>query len=122
MPRDREGRPGGAAHQGERGALCQRARGLGADLTAGGRTVTLAAVAVATTVAGLAAWGLLAILERSTRRAATAWTWISVAVLVLSLAGPAGAETAGGLVALVSMHVAAGAVLIAGLRRTVRSR
>jgi Family of unknown function (DUF6069) len=104
-------------------AVWVTARGLGADLTAGGRAVTLPAVVVTTVVVGLAAWALLAVLERATRRAATAWTCVAVAVLLLSLAGPlGGAETAGGTAALVAMHLVAGAVLIPGLRRTARRR
>lgn len=84
------------------GAIWAIARSAGAELTAGGQAVTLPAVIVMTVVVGLAAWALLAVLERATRRAATAWTWVAVAVLVLSLAGPVGgAETAGGTVALV---------------------
>ncbi|MGN9909027.1 DUF6069 family protein [Phytohabitans sp. LJ34] len=105
------------------GTIWAIGRGAGADLTAGGQAVTLPAVVVVTLVVGLAAWALLAILERAMRRAATAWTWAAVAVLVLSLAGPVGgAETAGGAAALVAMHLAAAAVLIPGLRRTARSR
>jgi undecaprenyl pyrophosphate phosphatase UppP len=105
------------------GATWAAARGLGADLTANDRAVTLPAVIVATIVAGLAAWALLAVLERATRRAATAWTCVAVAVLVLSLAGPvSGAKTGGGTAALVVMHLAAAAVLIPGLRRTAAAR
>jgi hypothetical protein len=105
------------------GAAWATARGLGADLTAGGQVVTLPAVVVATAVAGLAGWAFLAVLERATRHAATAWTCVAVAVLLLSLAGPVGgAETGGGAAALVAMHLAAGAVLIPGLGRTAGRR
>ena len=101
------------------GAVWATAHGLGADLTANGRAVTLPAVAVTTVLIGLAAWALLAVLERATRRAATAWTCVAVAVALLSLAGPVGgAETEGGMAALLAMHLAAAAVLVPGLRRT----
>jgi Family of unknown function (DUF6069) len=103
------------------GAIWATARGLGADLTANGQAVTLPMVIVTTVVVGLAAWALLAVLQRATRRAATAWTWVAVAVLMLSLAGPVGgAETGGGMAALVAMHLTAAAVLVPGLRRTAR--
>jgi hypothetical protein len=100
----------------------------GADLivdTGSGRTtVTPAAVVLTTVVAGLAAWGLLALIERSTRRAATIWSWIAGAVLVISLLGPIGSAIGGGATAaLVAMHLAAGAVLIPVLARSsVRCR
>ncbi|MDQ7906321.1 DUF6069 family protein [Phytohabitans sp. ZYX-F-186] len=101
------------------GVVWAAARGLGADLTADGRAVTLPAVLVTTVLVGLAAWALLALLERLTRHAATAWTCVAVAVLLLSLAGPVGAaRTGGGTAALLAMHLAAAAVLVPGLRRT----
>lgn len=78
---------------------------------------------ITTVLVALAAWALLAILKRTTRRAATAWTWTAVAVLVPSLAGPVGgAETGGGTAALLATHLAAAAVLIPGLRRTATAR
>lgn len=102
-------------------AIWAAARCLGADLTANDTAVTLPAVIATTVLVGLAAWALLAILERATRRAATAWTCVAVAVLLLSLAGPVGgAATGGGKAALAAMHLAAAAVLIPGLRRTTR--
>ena len=89
----------------------------GVDLTvdtgSGATTVTAAAVVTATVIAGLAAWASLALVERITRRAAAVWTWTACAVLLLSLLGPIGSAVgAGTTVALVAMHVAAGAVLI----------
>jgi hypothetical protein len=89
------------------------------DTGAGPTTVTPFAVVLVTVVVGLAAWGLLALLERFTRRAATVWTWVAAAVLVISLLGPIGsANGAGATAALVGMHVAAGAVLIPLMARS----
>jgi hypothetical protein len=95
----------------------------GADLivdTGSGRTtVTPAAVVLVTIVVGLAAWGLLAVLERFTRRAATVWTWIAGAVLLISLLGPFGSAVGAGTTAtLVAMHLATGAVLIPLMARS----
>ncbi len=45
-------------------------------------------VAVATALAALAAWALLAILERTVRHPRRAWTTIAVVVLVVSLGAP----------------------------------
>ena len=108
----------------------------GADLTVrqSGTTqpVGLAAVIGASLLAGLAGWALLALLERrAPRRADRApaadqgnwarrrWTAIALGALVLSLAGPlpGGVGTAT-TVTLAGMHLAVGAVLILGLRRT----
>ncbi len=103
------------------------ARVAGADLTVeqgsggGAAHVGLVMVAVMSALAGLAGWGLLAVLERSTSRARALWTYVALGVLVLSLVGPLGAgTTAGTKLALVGAHLATAAVLVAGLRRTVQ--
>jgi hypothetical protein len=80
-----------------------------------------AAVALASLVAGLAAWGLLALLESRGRRARRTWSLIAVAVLVLSLTGPLTQSSgAGSAATLTALHLIVGVVLIAGLRRPVR--
>ncbi|MET8154052.1 DUF6069 family protein [Actinoplanes sp. NPDC049668] len=85
----------------------------GVELVVDGGSVTPAAVVLATVIAGLAAWALLALLERLTRRAAAIWSGIAGAVLLVSLLGPIGSAVgAGATAALVAMHLAAGAVLI----------
>ncbi len=89
------------------------------DTGSGRTTVTPAAVAVATVLAGLAAWGVLALLERRTRRAATVWSATASAALLTSLLGPIGsAVDASAAVALVAMHLAAGAVVIPIMARS----
>jgi len=81
------------------------------------------AVVLTALIAGLAAWGLLALLERTTRHPARTFRIIAVAVLVLSLAGPlgSGVDTTSRFV-LLGMHTTVGAALILGLpgRRTCR--
>jgi hypothetical protein len=81
------------------------------------------AVVVSTLLAGLAGWGLLAVLERFTSKPARAWTVIALAVLLLSLIGPfgSGVGTTSKLV-LASMHLVAGAVLIPVLARSAGTR
>src|SRR3954466_58700 len=49
-----------------------------------------AAVVGAALIAGLAAWGLLALLERTVRRSARTFRITALIVLALSLAGPLG--------------------------------
>jgi hypothetical protein len=82
-----------------------------------------AAVALAALVAALAAWGLLALLERTVRRPVRTYRIIASIVLILSLAAPlgSGADTSSRLV-LLAMHLTVGAALIIGLpgRRTYR--
>ncbi|MFC7547225.1 DUF6069 family protein [Plantactinospora sp. GCM10030261] len=98
----------------------------GTDLVArpGGteRTIGPASVVVATALAGLAGWALLALLERFTGRARAIWTGVALVVLALSLlTGPlSGVDTAAKL-SLVSLHLVAGAVLIPTLRGTARN-
>ncbi|GAA5180663.1 hypothetical protein GCM10023322_13470 [Rugosimonospora acidiphila] len=77
-----------------------------------------AEVVVVSLLVGLAAWALLAVLERFSRRARGIWTAIALAVLVLSLAGPLGGATTTATVSLMCMHLAAAAVLIPLLART----
>ena len=89
------------------------------DTGSGPTTVTLTAVVLVTVVAGLAAWGLLALIERFTRRAAVIWSWTAGAVLLISLLGPIGSAVgAGATAALVAMHLVTGAVLIPLMARS----
>jgi hypothetical protein len=95
----------------------------GADLVvdtgSGPTTVTPTAAVLVTVVAGLAAWGLLALVERFSRRAAAIWSWIAGAVVLISLLGPLGSAVgAGATAALVAMHLVTGAVLIPLMARS----
>jgi hypothetical protein len=68
--------------------------------------------------ASLAAWALLAVLERRMSSARTIWTRTAVVVLLLSLSMPAtAATTVSTAVTLGAMHVAVATMLIAVLRR-----
>ena len=81
-------------------------------------------VAATAGIAGLAAAGVLALIERFGRRPAQVWLVVSTAVLLVSLGAPLsgeGIDTANKL-ALVSMHLAAGAVLIPLLYPSTRLR
>lgn len=81
--------------------------------------VGIGSVLVTSALAGLAGWGLLAVLEKAVpARAATVWTAVAVVVLLLSLGGPVSAGVATGTtVTLVLLHLLVGAVLIARLPR-----
>ena len=84
-------------------------------------TIDATLVIVSALPLALAAWGVLALLERFTPRARTSWTIVAVAVLVLSIPplGLLGA-TIGTTVALGIMHLATGLTLILLLRRGAR--
>ncbi|WP_166980022.1 DUF6069 family protein [Paramicrobacterium fandaimingii] len=85
-----------------------------------GRTVEPVSIAASVVIAGLAAWGLRAIMAR-TRKGLNAWTAIGAVVLVLSLGGPALSGAIGAVLSvLMIMHVVVGIVLIVGLRLSVR--
>ncbi|MEU7457927.1 DUF6069 family protein [Streptosporangium roseum] len=97
----------------------------GIDLTVrlgeGVQPVGPGAVVVASLLAGLAGWALLASLERITKRPGRTWTVIAVVVLALSLAGPlGGAVGTASTVTLAGMHLIVAAVLIPGLGRPAR--
>jgi len=79
--------------------------------------VTAVAVGVTAALAGLAGWALLAILERFTARGRTIWAVTAAVVLLLSLLGPFGAATAGGIAGLAALHLVVGGVLLIGLPR-----
>jgi hypothetical protein len=92
------------------------------DMTVNGSQVGPVDVVLATLAAGLAGWGLLAFLERRTKSAWTIWRNIAIAVLVVSMLGPIGAEEASGRTALSVMHAFAGAIIIRNFARTVPRR
>jgi hypothetical protein len=85
--------------------------------------VGAASVAIASLLAGLAAWGLLATLERLARRPRTAYARIALAALIVSLSGPValGATTAAAAT-LVCVHLTAAAVLIPGMAGSTAPR
>lgn len=79
------------------------------------------AVAAAGLLAGLAAWGLLALLERLINRPGPIWTVTATVVLLLSLTGPLGSAVGtASLVTTAALHLVVGAVLIPGLGRSAR--
>jgi len=73
------------------------------------------AVVVVALFIGLLAWGLLAVLERFTRRARVIWTVIAAAVLVISLLGPLGGAETSDKLSLLVLHLVVGGTLILGL-------
>lgn len=101
------------------------ARLAGVDLTIrqGDRAPTeigIALVVVTALLAGLAGWGLLALLERRTSRPAKVWPAVASVVMALSLVLPLTSDaTTGAHLTLALMHLVVGAVLILGLRQTL---
>jgi Family of unknown function (DUF6069) len=80
-----------------------------------------ASVVIMSLLAGLAAWALLALLERHASHPRRTWTAVAATVLAISLAGPLTAGRGIATVtALCGMHLAVGAVLILAMRRTAR--
>jgi Family of unknown function (DUF6069) len=86
--------------------------------------LSAAAVAVTSGLAGLAAWGLLALLERTTRRPRQIWTVAALTALALSLGAPLSGHGISGAsrVALACLHLLVGATLITLLGRTAAAR
>lgn len=79
-------------------------------------------VTVVSGLAGLAAWALLAVLERATRHPHMLFRVIAVAVLLLSLGGPLSGQgiSTPDRTVLAILHVVVGAVLIGVLGATAR--
>ncbi|MBM2619686.1 hypothetical protein JIG36_29680 [Actinoplanes sp. LDG1-06] len=86
------------------------------------QTVGLAAVIIATVVAGFAGWGVLALLERWTANPGRVFTIVGAVVLLLSLGGPAGGLTTGAKVSLALLHLVAALILVPGLAGTAQPR
>jgi Family of unknown function (DUF6069) len=105
------------------GVIYTAACGLGTDfaLTNRGKAeahqLVLPEIVVFTLVSSPLGWGVLALLERFTRRAKTIWTALAGVVLALSLV-PIAIEQATGdtKVMLVLIHLAVAAVLVPVLR------
>jgi hypothetical protein len=90
----------------------------GLDLNVSTGEVGVGAVIATPLIAGLAGWGLLALLERTAKNPRRLWTTIAVVFLVISLAGPLTlAATVPAMIALACMHLVTGAVLIPLLPR-----
>jgi hypothetical protein len=97
-------------------AIWALARLLDVELTAGkgadASTVDAGDVLATALLAGLAAWGVHALLVR--RGAARWWPFVGSTALAISVAGPNWMADGLAAVVLIAMHVAVGAVLIAG--------
>jgi len=74
----------------------------------------LVTVIVAVAVVAFCGWGLLALLERFSRRGRTVWSVVACGILLLSLVAPlfAAGLQAGSRITLVCLHVAVAAILI----------
>jgi hypothetical protein len=104
---------------------------LGTDLRApamdgagDNQDVNVGAVIISALVASVVGWGVLALLERFTRRGWLVWTVLATVVAVISLGGPfsgSGVST-GNRLWLAAMHVAVAAILIPGLLLGARRR
>jgi Family of unknown function (DUF6069) len=92
------------------------ARMLGVELTVGkgpdAGQVGAADVVVTALLAGLAAWGVSTLLVR--RGAARWWPFVGSTALAISVIGPTWLADGAAGVVLIGMHLAVGAVLIAG--------
>lgn len=85
----------------------------GGDTTA---PVSAGSIVSTAIIAGLLAWGLLAVLERMTSRGVTVWRWVAGAVALVSLLGPLTlAHTTGGTVVLTLLHVLVAGILVTAL-------
>jgi hypothetical protein len=84
--------------------------------------VGAASVVITTVVAGLAGWALLAVLERTTRRAYAIWVTVATLVFMLSLVPMAMAAVgAASLGALLGLHVLVYTLLTTAFGRTGQS-
>lgn len=82
------------------------------------QTVGPVTIALASLLAGLAGWALLAALERFSARPGRLWTITALVVLIVSLLGPlGGAVGPAATLTLVLLHLAVAAVLFPGLGR-----
>ena len=78
--------------------------------------VGVAEVAIVSLLAGLAAWAVLAVLERYSARPRRTWTIVAAVVFAVSLAGPLSATSTSAGITLACLHLLVGGVIIFGLR------
>ncbi|TQL96484.1 hypothetical protein FB559_2015 [Actinoallomurus bryophytorum] len=84
----------------------------------GTQAVGPVAIVVTSLLAGLAAWALVAILERFVARPGRIWMFSAPAVFAASLSGPLGSGVgAAAVLALVLLHLVVASVLLLGLMR-----
>jgi hypothetical protein len=85
--------------------------------------IGLPAVVAASAIASLAAWVLLVLLERRSRRPARTWRIIAAVVLVVSYGGPllGTGVPLGSRLTLAAMHTVVALILFMGLPRTASS-
>jgi hypothetical protein len=102
-------------------AIADRLAGIDLIVHTGGgeQQVGAGAVAATSVLAGLAAVGLAALLNRRTSRPRRTWLVVATTALVVSLAGPLGATTIAAGLALAALHVVVGATLILGIAGTL---
>lgn len=94
------------------------------DDSSASQDVGLGEAIISSLVAGLAAWGLLALLERYVSQARRIWTALAVTGLVLSLGGPlsgTGIDSTNRSL-LVLLHLIVAAVLIPFFYRTANTQ
>jgi phosphatidylserine synthase len=95
---------------------------LGVDLTVrmgeGTSQVGAPEVLAATVLAGLAAWAVHRLLDRS-ERTTRWWPFVGSTLIAISMLGPSYLADGAASVALIAMHLAVGAVLIWGFARYV---
>ena len=83
------------------------------------QTIGFLPVIAVTALAGLAAWGLLALLKRVNSNAKAIWTAIAVVVFLLTLIGPLGSGVGtSSTIVLALMHAGAAATIIPIMRRS----
>jgi len=85
------------------------------------QTIGYVPVILVTAVVGLVAWGLLALLVRTTSRPALIWIVIAVVIFLLSLTGPLGSGVGtSSKVVLFLLHVGAAVPIIPMMYRSAR--
>ncbi len=84
---------------------------------AGTQSVGLVSVLVTAAVASVAGLGLLRFLEGRVDHALRAWTAVACLVWLLSLFGPLGAVSLSAGLALLSLHLVVGSIVVLGARR-----
>jgi Family of unknown function (DUF6069) len=105
--------------------LVDKAAGLALHQPAFGsgppRPLSIGFAAAVAPVAALAAWGLLAVMERFSDRGSRLWLRAALITLLVSLVGPLAGHgvSFGNRATLVAMHLAAAAVVIPWLYRSV---
>lgn len=95
---------------------------IGVDLKTSNGSIGAGSVLVVSLLVALIAWPVANLIGRRSGAPRRRWVQVTIALLVISLAGPASAKSAGAAACLICLHLIVAAVVITGYAQTLPRR